>query len=52
MIKVLRMHVWKQNNETYQILVKGGTRKNNRGSEIDQSTLYACMEILQRNGFV
>jgi hypothetical protein len=27
-------------------------RKNNRGGEFDQTTLYACMEISQQNPFV
>jgi hypothetical protein len=30
---------------------RGRLRKSNKASEFDQSTLYVCMEISQRNPF-
>jgi hypothetical protein len=40
------MYVWKQCNGTHKAIKKGG-KKVIRGDELDQSTLYAYMEIAQ-----
>jgi hypothetical protein len=55
-IKVCNTYIWRQHNETQQILKKVEERvgewKYNGWDELVQGTLHTCMELSQWNSFI